>query len=215
MSTTIRIKLETKRKLESLKRYRRETMDEVINRLIDRWMRGEWPEIFEIILKLKNGMELSPLEKMWIEELAKAGGWSQEDVIEDLRHFDDPSSLRAERYRGLFEKYLREAVKLREESDTQQAAEKIWGAVTALIKLYATLKGIPIVYWSRGRMDSFITNNVEPEYRRLFRDMLDKGQRMHEHFYEANLDPKTFEERWEELIELLEKAKRIVLSAFR
>ena len=77
-----------------------------------------------------------------------------------------------------------------------------------MIKLYAAKKGIPVMHWSRGRMEKFITNNVEPEYRRDFRDLLDKGHTIHEHFYEGHLDDYTFEDRWRELINLIEKVKR-------
>ena len=129
-----------------------------------------------------------------------------------MKHIDRDPSERVDRYRELFEKYFREALKLKKVGDTQQAAEKIWGAVTALIKLYAALKGVPVVYRSTGKIDRFITYNVEKRYRRLFRDLVDKGRRMHEHFYEANLDPRTFEERWNDLLEHLEKAKKIVLG---
>lgn len=175
-------------------------------------LEGEWPEIYEIAARLRRGERLTPAEERWVSELSEATGWSRGDVEEDLRHVDDDPSERAGRYRELFERYFGEALELKEAGDTQQAAEKIWGAVTALIKLYAALKGVPVIHWSRGKMDSFITSNVEPEHRRLFRDVLDKGQRMHEHFYEADLDPETFEERWRELTRLLERAREIVIS---
>ncbi|RLE75088.1 MAG: hypothetical protein DRJ44_06425 [Thermoprotei archaeon] len=100
-------------------------MDEIINRLIEQAVKGEWIEIFEIALKLKMGVKLNPLEEKWIEELAKAGGWNREDVVEDLKHIDRAPSERVDRYRELFEKYFREALKLKEAGDTQQAAEKI------------------------------------------------------------------------------------------
>jgi len=50
------------------------------------------------------------------------------------------------RYRMLFEKYLEEAKRRKEAGDTEQAGEKLWGAITALIKLYAAKKGVPIVH---------------------------------------------------------------------
>jgi len=40
--------------------------------------------------------------------------------------------------------------------DTRQAGEKIWGAVRALIKLYATIKGTPDHPWSISRLDRFV-----------------------------------------------------------
>ncbi len=175
-------------------------------------LRDEWPEIHEIAVKLTREELLTPIEKEWVREASEAAGWDSKDLEEDLRHADDDPSGRVERYRELFEEYLREARKFKDKGDTRQAAEKIWGAVTVLIKLYAALKGVPVVQWSRGRMDRFVTNNVEAEHKRVFRDLLDKGQRMHEHFYEGNLDPKSFEERWWELLERLEEARRVVLS---
>jgi len=121
----------------------------------------------------------------------------------------DPSK-RAEKYKQLHEEYFRNAKKFKEEGDNKQAGEKLCGAVTALIKLYAAIKGIPILHWSRGRLEKLITNNVEEKHKALFRDLLDKTQVFHEYFYEAHLDDKTFEERWEEAVKLLEKAKELI-----
>jgi hypothetical protein len=45
----------------------------------------------------------------------------------------------------------------------------------------------------------------------LFRDLLDKTQVFHEHFYKANLDDKTFEERWEEAVKLLEGIRELTI----
>lgn len=102
--------------------------------------------------------------------------------------------------------------KFKKEGDTRQAGEKLWGAVTALIKLYAANKNIPVMSWSRGKLERFITNNVEEKYKALFRDLLDKTQIFHEHFYEAHLDNKTFKERWEEAVKLLEKARELIIK---
>ena len=184
----------------------------VINRLIDYWMKGEWPEVFEIAVKLRKGVELTPIEEEWINELSRATGWSREDIVEDLKHLVDDPIERVGRYRSLFEKYFNEASKMKGKGDTLQAAEKIWGAITALIKLYAALKGVVVIHWSRKKLDIFITNNVETRHKRLFRDLLDRGRVMHEYFYEAILDPETFEERWNELIELVKKAEKIVFA---
>jgi len=175
-------------------------------------LRREWPEIFEIAAKLRRGEELGASDKVWVEELSRVTGWSERDMTEDLRHIDDDPSARVERYRELFEIYFREALEFKKRGDMLQAAEKIWGAVTALVKLYAALKGVAVIHWSRGKLESFVTNNVETRHKKLFRDLLDRGRVMHEYFYEANLDPETFEERWSELVELLERAKKIVLE---
>lgn len=39
-----------------------------------------------------------------------------------------------------------------------------------------------------------------------------KTHPLHEHFYEAYLDKKSFDERWEEVIKLFEKAREIVFT---
>ena len=39
-------------------------------------------------------------------------------------------------------------------------------------------KGVPVIHWSTGKLEKFITSNVEDEYRRPFRDLLDKAHRL-------------------------------------
>lgn len=175
----------------------------------------EWPEVVVISRKLVCGEELSGHEEEWIDELAKACGWSVSDVVEELENIDVNPINRVERYKELFEEYYEEAKRFKEMSDTRQAGEKIWGAVVALIKLYAATKGVFIVHWSMRRLDNFITYNIEAKYKDLFRDLLDKAHRLHEHFYEGDLDERSFEERWVRVIEYLEKARRIVYWKIR
>lgn len=115
-------------------------------------------------------------------------------------------SKRVERYRDLLEKYLEEAKKLAEKGDTRHAAEKLWGAILALVKMYATMKNVPRVHWSRGKIERFIENNVEKDLRQQFIELLDKGSALHEHFYEGHMARKTFVERWSRALELIEQA---------
>lgn len=173
---------------------------------------SEWPEIVSISKKLVLGEQLNEIEKQWIVELAEVSGWNYDDVINELKNLDKDPSLRAEKYKESFEKYYREAIELKEKGDNRQAAEKIWGAITTLIKLYAAKQGIPIIHWSIAKLDRFVENNVREEYRRLFRDLLDKGHILHEHFYEGNLSDEGFKSRWEEIVELLKRAKEIVYN---
>lgn len=168
----------------------------------------EWPEVYTISVKLIMGKDLSERERHWVEELAEASGWDASDMVDEMRSLAIDPSERAERYRDLFEKYYREAWEHKKRGDLRQAGEKIWGAVTALIKLYAANKGIPIIHWSIGKLDRFIESNVEKEYRKLFRDLLDKARILHEHFYEGNLSSEGFEERWKEVMELLQNARK-------
>ena len=101
----------------------------------------EWPEVMRLASKLARGAELSESDRSWLKELAEASGWDVEDLAEDLSSLSAEPSVRAGRYRELFEKYYREALRLAEEGDTRQAGEKIWGAVTALVKLHAARRG--------------------------------------------------------------------------
>jgi len=174
------------------------------------YIQRKWPEVFEISEKLTTGRKLDKLDKLWVKELAEVTGWSPDDIIDELKNLTLNPSERAERYHQLHEKYLKEAIEYKEKNNTSQAGEKIWGAVTALIKLYAATKGIPIIQWSISKLYRFVDTNVKKEHRKLFRDLLDKTHILHEHFYEKHLSPEGFEERWKEVLELLKKAKKIV-----
>jgi hypothetical protein len=172
----------------------------------------EWPEVIEITKKLNQSERLTEKDELWINELAETVGWDRNAIINELTNISADPSKRVEKYKELHEEYFKDAKKFKKEGDTRQAGEKLWGAVTALIKLYAANKNIPVMSWSRGKLERFITNNVEEKYKRLFRDLLDKTQIFHEHFYEAHLDNKTFEERWEEAVRLLEKARELIIK---
>ncbi|ABL78706.1 PaREP1 family protein [Thermofilum pendens] len=175
---------------------------------------AEWPEVAGVCARLAAGERLGEGEAV-VKEVAEAAGWGVDDVVEDLARIGVDPSGRVERYRELFEKYYAEALELKRRGDARQAGEKLWGAVTALIKLYAAEKGVFVAHWSTGKLDRFVTSNVGKEHRKLFRDLIDKAHRLHENFYEGSLDPETLEERWAEALDLLEKAKRIVLDERR
>lgn len=172
----------------------------------------EWPELVKIVEKLKRGEKLEESDKLWVKGLAEATGWDGEDIIEELVNVDVNPSERVKKYMELHEEYFDEALKLKVRGDRRQAGEKLWGAVTALVKLYAARKNVYVSHWGRGKLESFITYNVEEKYKQLFRTLLDKVQVFHENFYEANLDDKTFDERWMEAVELVSKVREVVLS---
>jgi hypothetical protein len=50
-----------------------------------------------------------------------------------------------------FEKYYSKALELADK-DPRQATEKLWGAIAALIKLHASLKGDFIARWDHDRL---------------------------------------------------------------
>lgn len=172
----------------------------------------EWPELWHAAVKLASGAQLSKNDEVWIREVSEATGWNSEDVVEELRNAAADPSERAERYRRLFEDYLEEAMKRFDHGDYRQAGEKIYGASLALIKLYAAMRGVPVIHWSLGKVEKFITSSVEAKHRELFRGLLDKALRLHEHFHEGHLDDDTFRERWEEALKLLRRAREVVLK---
>jgi hypothetical protein len=171
----------------------------------------EWPEVLEVVGKLVRGEGLGRGDEEWIREVSEACGWKREDIVDELRNiFADPSA-RAERYRRLFEEYLRGALDYKERGDSRQAGEKLWGSALALIKFYASLKNVPIVVWSLGRVERFIASNVAESDRRVFGDLLDKTFPLHTlGFYEGELAPEVFEQRWVEALEALGRARRVV-----
>jgi len=171
---------------------------------------GAWPEVAALVEKMARGEPLSGLDEWNFKELANATGWDEADLKEELAKLAEDPSESVARYRELFEKYRREALDLFAKGDTRQAAEKLWAATLALVKLYAAAKGVFVAHWSRARIDDVIANNVEREHRKLFRELVDKAQVLHEHFYEGNLNEELFRERWSEALELLERVKGIV-----
>ena len=89
-------------------------------------------------------------------KLSKETGWSVEDIMDEIKNLDKKPSSQAEKYKQLFEKYYEEALKLRERKDYVQAGEKLWGAVTALIKLYAAKKNVFVSHWSHRDLRQFV-----------------------------------------------------------
>jgi len=174
-------------------------------------LRREYPEVVSLATKLASGMQLCKSDILILREVAEAMGWDEDDVAEELKNLATNPSKRAEKYMELFQKYYSEAHRLLEQEDYPQAAEKLWGAATALIKLHAALRGVFIAAWSHGKLYNYVTHNVEEEHRQAFRDMLKAAEVMHRYFYERDLDPATFKEHWEDAVRHIEKVKDIVL----
>ena len=164
----------------------------------------------KVVGKLVMGEELSQGDEEWIREVSEACGWEKEDIVDELRNIFAEPSARAERYKRLFKEYLKSALEYKERGDFKQAGEKLWGSALALIKFYASLKNVPVEVWSLSKVERFIANNVAESDRRVFRDLLDKTFPLHTGFYEGELAPEVFEERWGEALEALERVRRVV-----
>ena len=77
------------------------------------------------VVKLLRSINLLELMRGgWVELVVE---WSEAvELASKLARGAEPS-VRAGRYRELFERYYGEALRLAEEGDTRQAGEKIWG----------------------------------------------------------------------------------------
>lgn len=171
------------------------------------WTRRRYPEIIELSRKLKNNEELTKIDEWNLNEIVRASGWNKNDIMEDLINIDVDPSEREEEYWNLFEKYYKEAGELKSKGDDLQAAEKLWGVITALVKAYAAKKGVIVEHWSRGRLDRFVANNVEKDLKEKFEDLLTYGSELHEHFYEKRLPREKFERRWNQCVELIKEIR--------
>jgi len=173
---------------------------------------SEYPELLLLTDKLSRGEELNEVDRAWLRELAKASGWDVDDVGDELRNlWADPSS-RVDKYWELFNKYYEEARRHYDNNDYPQAAEKLWGAITALIKLHAALKGMTIAEWSHGNLYNYVYNNIEKENRQIFSNLLETGEPLHIYSCELALEPETFRSLWDDAINHLETAKNVMLS---
>jgi len=104
-----------------------------------------FPELIPLVKKLVEGKPLDEVDKSNLREFVEATGWSFEDIVDDLRNVWRDPSERVDKYRSMFEEYYKKALEL-VNKDPRQAAEKLWGAITALVKLHAALKGVFIAH---------------------------------------------------------------------
>jgi len=182
-----------------------------------------WFEIVRIYDKLRREETLSPLDMDWIEEISKETGWSPDAVMDEIKNFDKEPSSRVEKYQKTFDEYYKEAKELRDKKDYRQAGEKLWGAITALIKLYSAKKGISIEVWDHAKLFRFVSNNVSDglitlpdgskiSLRKAFYNLLSNGNVLHKNFYENDLDEKSFDEYFNTVTEPIDAIKKIVIE---
>jgi len=184
-------------------------------------LKEEWPEIVRIYDKLRRGETLNTLDMEWIDELSKETGWSEEEVMDEIKNLDkDPSTL-VNKYKRLFEEYYKEAKELKEKKDYRKAGEKLWGAITALIKLYAGKRGIRVTAWTHAKLYDFVDNNVSNKPVKLpdgseislkvaFSLLLSDGRTLHENFYEDNVHGEVFEIVFNHAVDLIDKIKKVI-----
>jgi predicted PurR-regulated permease PerM len=111
------------------------------------------------------------------------------------------------------ERYYNEALEL-VSRDLQQAAEKLWDAITALVKLHVSVKKVFIAEWDHGKLYNYVTHNIEEEHRDLFHNLLAVGEVLHKYFYEGDLDNETFNIFWIKALKLLSEARQVVYKLY-
>jgi hypothetical protein len=173
----------------------------------------EFPELILLVRKFIEEKPLNDIDRFNLNELANAVGWSIEDVSEEFRNIWRDPLDRVDRYKNMFEKYYENAINLIKK-DPQKAAEKLWGAMVALIKLHASLKRVFIAAWDHGKLYNYVTNNIERAHRDLFYNLLTSGEVLHRYFYEEDLDEETFNIFWSKTLQLLDEAKQIVYKLY-
>jgi len=182
---------------------------------------SEFSEVIAIYEKLTRRESLNARDLQLIDELSKETGWSVKDIMDEIKDLDKEPSTSVDKYQKLFEKYFNEALELKEKGEYIQAGEKLWGAVTALIKLYASKRNITVMHWSHGKLFQFIKNNIDKKPIRLsdgseispretFYELLIEARALHDNFYEGDLPDDAFKMIFNKVVRLMEKVKEIV-----
>ncbi|MEM3833722.1 MAG: PaREP1 family protein [Thermofilum sp.] len=115
---------------------------------------------------------------------------------------------RVDAYLKLHEKYLKETEELYAKGDLQQAGEKYWGAVTALLSAVAEKRGLP--HHSHRDYAEIIEllheERGDAELPRLFAS----AERLHANFYHGFLKMPSFEIHRRDALKLVEKLKLLL-----
>ena len=147
-----------------------------------------------------------------LEILRKAAGNKDLDeyVLRLIAEKADPP-IRIEAYLRLHEKYLEEAEELYSKGDLQQAGEKYWGAVVALLSAIAEKRG-----W-----EHYSHRDYNIVVRRLYEETEDReliigfgvAEGLHANFYYNYMGPKDFQVHREAVLALVEKLKKMLAQA--
>jgi len=171
---------------------------------------SKWPEVVRIHEKLVKGERFSSLDKQWIKELVEETGWSVEDVMDEIKNLDKDPSTRVGKYQKIFEDCLLKAKELKEKKRNRQAGEKLWGAVIALLKLYASKRGIPLITWDSESLFSLIGCAKEGQTQDAILNLITRAGVLHQNYYECILGKKAFKYFFDDTSELIEKFKEFV-----
>ena len=143
------------------------------------------------------------------EALKKAaGGRDIEEFLAELisARLDPPE--RVNLYLKLHEKYLREAEELYAMGDLQQAGEKYWGAVTALLSAVAERRGLR--HFSHRDYAEVVEilheESGDGDIPRLFAS----AERLHANFYHGFLREASFRIHRSDVLTLVEKLKKFL-----
>jgi len=171
---------------------------------------SKWPEVVRIHEKLVKGQNLSSLDKQWIKELVEETGWSVDEVMDEIKNLDKDPSTRVDKYQKIFEDCYMKAKELREKKRNRQAGEKLWGAVIALLKLYASKRGIPLIPWDSESLFSLIGYAKEGQTQDAILNLITRAVVLHQNYYECILGRESFQSVFSDTLELIEKFKELV-----
>jgi hypothetical protein len=173
---------------------------------------AEWPEVKDVALHLINVGEMSDFDREWVRALSEATGWDEDDIVDDLKDTTVDPSLRAAKYAQLFNKYYSASMEHYNSGDLEQAGEKLYAAVLALIKYDAARRGTPIAHWSYGKVASYVSNNASREVREDLSMLLKTVHELHEFFYEGCPDQTTCRNDIDVALTLLKRLTGKLLS---
>ena len=108
---------------------------------------------------------------------------------------------------------------MREKKDYVQAGEKLWGAVTALIKLYASKKNVFVSHWSHRDLHQFVKKYVYESHIKLpdgstiipkevFRTLLREAESLHLNFYNNFMTDEDFGRSFQNSCRIIRESKR-------
>ena len=114
----------------------------------------------------------------------------------------------AERYLGLYRRYLEEAESFILKGDYIQASEKLWGAAAEVVKAVGALRGVELK--THSDLFQYVAKLREelrdPELSRLFH----VANSLHQNFYEGNQPPSFVIDGAEAVRQLASKLEKLI-----
>jgi len=144
-----------------------------------------------------------------LREEARKHNLSLEEYLLELLTQDMDPEDKAREYIKASEDLLVEASEELEKDNIRQAAEKVWGAVALIVKVYALLKDSKRIS-SHGELWEY-KRRLETELGKWAGDAWARAVEMHVCFYEGWCNKEDVEKAVEAVSKLVNKVKQIIL----